>query len=45
MKKLVNNPNLVEDLAAQLQEDVKDKYHINTVNRIRADLYKTLIGK
>ena len=43
MKKLVNKPAMIEDLAEQLHQDVKVKYHIKTVNDVRAKLYKLLI--
>lgn len=43
IKKLINEPNLREDLAAALHETVKDKYHIKTVNELRKQLYKKLV--
>jgi len=43
MKKLIKNPNLVEDLAERLHEDVVAKYHIDLVNKTRADLYRRLL--
>ncbi len=43
MKKLIKNPNLAEDLAEQLYEDVSSKYHIDLVNKTRADLYRRLL--
>ena len=43
MKKLIKNPNLVEDLAERLHEDVTAKYHIDLVNKTRADLYSRLL--
>ena len=43
MKRLILNENLVNDLAMQLYEDVKVKYHIDTANEIRAQLLKELV--
>ena len=43
MKRLINNPNLVQDLASQLHEDVTNIYHIEKVNQVRADLYRSLL--
>lgn len=40
--RLVKNPNMVSDLGEKLYETVKDKYDINNVTKIRAELYKTL---
>lgn len=41
----INNPNAVSDMADQLHEDVKERYHIKTVTDKRAELYKRLIDK
>ncbi len=43
MKKLINNPNMVEDLAEQLHEDITKNYHIDIVNGTRAELYRNLL--
>ena len=40
--KLIENPNMVEDLGEKLYETVKDRYNINNVTKDRADIYKTL---
>lgn len=45
IKKLINNPNMVDDLGEALYETVKEKYHIRTVTEARAQLYKDLIEK
>jgi hypothetical protein len=44
MKRLVNEPNLREDLAAALYETVKEKYHIKTTNETRKQLYRSIVG-
>lgn len=43
LKKLKENPNLVELLSHNLYETVKDKYHIDTVTKKRAEFYKTIV--
>jgi glycosyltransferase involved in cell wall biosynthesis len=43
IKRLIDNPNLVEDLGEKLYETVKDKYDINYVTKLRSEIYKTLI--
>ena len=43
IKRLIDNPNLVEDLGEKLYETVKDRYDINHVTKLRAEIYKTLI--
>ncbi len=45
MKKLVENPNMIEDLGNRLYETVKDKYSLNTVNKNRAEFFKSIIKK
>lgn len=40
MKKLINEPNMRNDLAEQLYLDVKDKYHIKTVNIERKQIFE-----
>lgn len=44
MNTLIKNPEMVSDLADALYEAVKVKYHINTVNEIRMQLYNHLIN-
>lgn len=39
IKKLHNEPNLIKDLGEQLYEDVKVKYHIDTVNVERKQIF------
>ena len=43
VKKLLENPSLVEDLGERLYETVSPLYHIDVVTKNRADLYKQLI--
>jgi glycosyltransferase involved in cell wall biosynthesis len=43
VKRLVDNPNLVEDLGEKLYETVKDRYNLNTVTKERSEIYKTLL--
>ncbi len=43
LKKLKDNPELVNLLSHNLYETVKDKYHIDTVTHTRAEFYKTLV--
>lgn len=45
MKKLFDNPNLIEDLGNKLYETVKDKYSLATVNKARAEFLKSIINK
>lgn len=40
MRKMVNEPNLVSDLGEALHDYVKDKYHINTVNIERKQIFE-----
>jgi glycosyltransferase involved in cell wall biosynthesis len=44
LKKLKENPTLVELLSHNLYETVKDKYHIDTVTHTRASFYKTILN-
>jgi glycosyltransferase involved in cell wall biosynthesis len=44
MKKLIDSPNLVEDLGNKLYETVKDKYSLKTVCKDRVDFFKTIIN-
>lgn len=43
MKKLHDNPELVEMMRENLHNTVKDKYHIDTVTHTRAGFYKTIV--
>jgi glycosyltransferase involved in cell wall biosynthesis len=43
VKKLVDNPELITELGEKLYETVKDKYDLNNVTKIRAEIYKNLI--
>jgi glycosyltransferase involved in cell wall biosynthesis len=43
IKKLKEDPSLVELLSHNLYETVKDRYHIDTVTHKRAEFYKTLV--
>jgi len=43
MKKVIKDPEYREELANNLHEFVKDKYHIDKVTADRVELYKTLI--
>lgn len=43
VKKLINNPNMIQDLGNALYETVKVKYHLNTTTKERAEWYKSLI--
>lgn len=43
IKRLMNNPSLIEDLGERLYESVKDKYHLKTTTQKRKEFYKQLI--
>lgn len=43
MKKLIENPEWAIELGERLHETVKDKYHIDTVTKNRAEFYKSII--
>ena len=43
IKKLVQNPSMIEDLGNSLYETVKVKYHLDTTTKERAEWYKTLV--
>jgi glycosyltransferase involved in cell wall biosynthesis len=45
MKRLVENPNMVEDLGNRLYETVKDKYSLKNVCNDRVQFFKTIINK
>lgn len=44
MKKLMNNPNMIEDLGEKLYETVSHNYDLKTTTEIRKDLYKKING-
>jgi glycosyltransferase involved in cell wall biosynthesis len=43
MKRLVENPNMIEDLGNRLYETVKDKYSLVNVSKDRTQFFKTII--
>ncbi len=43
IKKLVQNPNMIEDMGERLYESVKDTYHLRTVTKTRHELYQALV--
>jgi len=45
MKKLIDNPNMVEDLGNKLYETVKDKYSLKNVSKDRVQFFKSIINK
>lgn len=45
MKRLIDNPNLIEDLGNRLYETVKDKYSLQTVSESRTQFFKSIINK
>jgi glycosyltransferase involved in cell wall biosynthesis len=45
MKRLIESPNMVEDLGNRLHETVKDKYSLKNVSETRVDFLKNLIDK
>jgi len=44
MKKLIENPNMIEDLGNRLYETVKDTYSLSTVSKNRVEFLKTIIN-
>lgn len=42
MKRLVDNPNMIEDLGNKLYETVKDKYSLKKVTDDRAEFFKSI---
>jgi glycosyltransferase involved in cell wall biosynthesis len=44
MKRLIDNPNMIEDLGNRLYETVKDKYSLNKVNKDRVEFLKSIIN-
>ena len=45
MKRLIDNPNMIEDLGNRLYETVKDKYSLKNVCKERVQFFKTIINK
>lgn len=45
MKKLIDNPNMIEDLGNKLYETVKVKYSLATVSKDRVEFLKSIIKK
>lgn len=45
MKRLIENPNMVEDLGERLYETVKDKYSLKKVCQDRVEFFKSIINK
>jgi glycosyltransferase involved in cell wall biosynthesis len=45
MKKLIENPNMIEDLGNKLYETVKDKYSLKNVCADRVEFFKSIINK
>jgi glycosyltransferase involved in cell wall biosynthesis len=44
MKRLMDNPNMIEDLGNRLYETVKDKYSLKNVCNNRVQFFKTIIN-
>jgi glycosyltransferase involved in cell wall biosynthesis len=44
MKRLVDNPNMIEDLGNRLYETVKDKYSLRNVCKDRVEFFKSIIN-
>jgi glycosyltransferase involved in cell wall biosynthesis len=44
MKKLIENPNMIEDLGNRLYETVKDKYSLKNVSKDRIQFFKSIIN-
>lgn len=45
IKRLIDNPNMIEDLGNRLYETVKDKYSLKKVCQDRVDFLKSIINK
>jgi glycosyltransferase involved in cell wall biosynthesis len=45
MKRLIENPNMIEDLGERLYETVKDKYSLKKVCQDRVEFFKSIINK
>jgi glycosyltransferase involved in cell wall biosynthesis len=44
MKRLIDNPNMIEDLGNKLYETVKDKYSLKKVTQDRIQFFKSIIN-
>jgi glycosyltransferase involved in cell wall biosynthesis len=44
MKKLIENPNMIEDMGNRLYETVKDKYSLKNVSKDRVEFFKSIIN-
>lgn len=44
MKKLIDNPNMIEDMGNRLYETVKDTYSLETVTKNRTEFIKSIIN-
>ena len=45
MKRLMENPNMIEDMGNRLYETVKDKYSLKNVCMDRVKFFKSIINK
>ena len=43
IKRLIQNPNMIEDMGNRLYETVKDKYHLKNITKDRAEWYKSIV--
>jgi hypothetical protein len=43
MKRLIESPNMVQDLGERLYETVKDKYSLKKVCQDRVEFFKSII--
>ena len=43
IKKLVQNPNMIEDMGNRLYETVSKRYDLNIVTKERAEFYKSIV--
>jgi glycosyltransferase involved in cell wall biosynthesis len=44
MKRLIDNPNMIEDMGNRLYETVKDKYSLKNVSKDRVEFLKSIIN-
>ena len=45
LKKLIENPNMIQDLGEQLYEDLHIKYDLRTITKNRSSWYKTIVNE
>jgi glycosyltransferase involved in cell wall biosynthesis len=45
MKRLIDNPNMIEDMGNRLYETVKDKYSLRKTCQDRVEFFKSIINK